>query len=101
MAERIPSINRECDAWCCAGQGSSQEALAHAIGITPAHLDKVMAGEHGLSFNQLRKLADWSGRGVLFFMEPPPGRCRHRQSHHTSASDPGLDQSLDPGQAAV
>lgn len=72
MMERIQSINRERIAWCCADQGTSREALAHAIGITPANLDKVMAGEHGLTFNQLRKLADWSGRGVLFFMEPGP-----------------------------
>ena len=72
MMERIQSINRERIAWCCADQGTSREALAHAIGITPANLDKVVAGEHGLTFNQLRKLADWSGRGVLFFMEPGP-----------------------------
>ena len=46
--------------------------LAQAIEIAPASLAKVMAGEAGLTFNQLRKLAAFFGRGTLFFMEPGP-----------------------------
>lgn len=31
-----------------------------------------MAGQQDLTFNQLRKIADYFGRGVLFFLEPDP-----------------------------
>ena len=33
-------------------------------------LERVMAGEDALTFNQLRKIAVFFGRGVLFFLEP-------------------------------
>jgi Zn-dependent peptidase ImmA (M78 family) len=70
--ERIQSINLERIDWCCADQGMTRDALAREIGIAPASFAKVMAGEVGLTFNQLRKLAAFFGRGTLFFMEPGP-----------------------------
>jgi Zn-dependent peptidase ImmA (M78 family) len=70
--ERIQSINPERLAWCCADRGVTLEACAAEVGIAAANLEKAMAGEPGLTFNQLRKLAEFFGRGVLFFLEPGP-----------------------------
>lgn len=68
--ERIQSINSGRLAWCCADRGITLDECASESGIPVANLNKVMAGEPGLTFNQLRKLADYFGRGVLFFLEP-------------------------------
>ena len=68
--ERIQSINPDRLAWCCADRGITADACASEVGISKLNLNKVMAGEPGLTFNQLRKLADYFGRGVLFFLEP-------------------------------
>lgn len=70
--ERIQSINLARIDWCCADHGITRDELAREIDIVPASFAKVMAGEAGLTFNQLRKLAAFFGRGTLFFMEPGP-----------------------------
>lgn len=70
--ERIQSINPGRLAWCCADRGVTLDQCASESGIPVANLNKVMAGEPGLTFNQLNKLADYLGRGVLFFLEPDP-----------------------------
>jgi Zn-dependent peptidase ImmA (M78 family) len=70
--ERIQSINPGRLAWCCADRGVTLEDVASEIGIAAASLDKVMAGEPGITFNQLRRIAEYFGRGVLFFLEPGP-----------------------------
>ncbi|MFM4938140.1 helix-turn-helix domain-containing protein [Aeromonas enteropelogenes] len=77
--ERIQSINRARIKWCCADRGIAQEILAHEIGIAPAIFAKIMAGEAGLTFNQLRNLATFFGRGVLFFIEQ--GDVNEEQVH--------------------
>ncbi len=70
--ERIQSINPERIQWCCADHGMTVDQLASELGIARNSLELVMAGEHGLTFNQLRKIADHFGRGVLFFLETAP-----------------------------
>lgn len=70
--ERIQSINPERIAWCCADHGMTPGELASELGIASATMDRVMEGEDGLTFNQLRKIADHFGRGVLFFLEAGP-----------------------------
>lgn len=70
--ERIQSINLARIDWCCADHGITRDELAREIDIAPASFAKVMSGEMGLTFNQLRKLAAFFGRGTLFFMEPGP-----------------------------
>lgn len=70
--ERIQSINYARIDWCCADRGITQEELAREVDIAPATFAKAMAGEAGLTFNQLRKLASFFGRGTLFFLEPGP-----------------------------
>ncbi len=70
--ERIQSINPERIAWCCADRGIPLAVLASELDIASASIERVMAGEGGLTFNQLRKIADYFGRGVLFFLEAGP-----------------------------
>ncbi|MFM8443410.1 MAG: helix-turn-helix domain-containing protein [Methylococcus sp.] len=70
--ERIQWINSDRLAWCCADRGVTLDECAAEVGIAAATLRKVMAGEPGLTFNQLRKLSEFFGRGVLFFLEPGP-----------------------------
>ena len=71
--ERI-SINPERLAWCCADHGITLGDLASEVGIAPASLDRVMSGETGITFNQLAKVANYFGRGMLFFLEMEPVR---------------------------
>ena len=67
--ERIQSINPDRIAWCCADLGITSDQLAAETGIAAATMEHVMAGKDGMTFNQLRKIADHFGRGVLFFLE--------------------------------
>ena len=70
--EHIKSINPERVAWCCADYGITPGELASELDIAPSSIERVMAGEDGLTFKQLRKVADYFGRGVLFFLEAGP-----------------------------
>lgn len=67
--ERIDSINPQRIAWCCADRGITPGDLAAELDIAPVNIEKAMAGEEGLTFNQLKKIAEYFGRGVLFFLE--------------------------------
>lgn len=69
IMERIQSINPQRLAWCCDRHGTTPQQLADQLGIAPLRLEAVMAGKDGLTFNQLRQIADYFGRGVLFFLE--------------------------------
>jgi Zn-dependent peptidase ImmA (M78 family)/transcriptional regulator with XRE-family HTH domain len=70
--ERIQSINPERIAWCCADHGITPNDLASELGIAATSIERVMAGQDGITFNQLRKIAEYFGRGVLFFLEQGP-----------------------------
>lgn len=63
------SINPHRLAWCCADFGTTPGELAAQIGIAETSLERMMGGEAGITFNQLAKIADYFGRGVLFFLE--------------------------------
>ncbi|ANI33834.1 ImmA/IrrE family metallo-endopeptidase [Pseudomonas monteilii] len=56
-------------AWCCADSGITLHELAAETGVAEATLSKASAGERGLTYAQLKRIADYFGRGVLFFME--------------------------------
>lgn len=70
--ERIQSINSERIAWCCADHGITPSELASELNISASSIERMMAGEDGLTFNQLRKIAEYFGRGILFFLEQEP-----------------------------
>ena len=67
--EHIQSINPDRINWCCAERGITPGNLASKLGIAPSSIEHVMNGEDGLTFNQLRKIAEFFNRGILFFLE--------------------------------
>ena len=70
--ERIMGINPDRFLWCCADQGVSVDECASTTDIAMANFEKLLAGEPSLTFNQLKKVAEFFGRGVLFFLEQTP-----------------------------
>lgn len=70
--ERIQAINPTRIQWCCQEHGITPPELARTLGISDAVFQNMMDGKDGLTFLQLRRLADTFGRGVLFFLEPEP-----------------------------
>jgi Zn-dependent peptidase ImmA (M78 family) len=70
--ERIESINPDRIAWCCADYGITPDDLASEVSIAASSMEAAMAGDEGLTFAQLSKIADFFGRGVLFFLEDGP-----------------------------
>ncbi|WP_234303118.1 ImmA/IrrE family metallo-endopeptidase [Pseudomonas phenolilytica] len=51
--------------------------LASATSISPASLEKAIAGRLDLTFPQLNRVADYFGRGVLFFLDESPVEIEH------------------------
>jgi Zn-dependent peptidase ImmA (M78 family) len=95
--ERIQSINPDRIAWCCADLGITPEHLAAEAGISAATMEHVMAGKDGMTFNQLRKVADHFGRGVLFFLEEGPvdeGQVHSPQFRTLANQKPELSAKL-------
>ena len=70
--ERLQSVNPRRIEWCCEDRNVSLAELAVDTNIALPTLEKTMAGEPGVTFGQLRRIADYFGRGVLFFLEPGP-----------------------------
>lgn len=70
--DRIQAVNRERIEWCCAEQGMAPSELAGLLDMSADRWAAFWADETGLTFNQLRKLAEYFGRGVLFFLEAGP-----------------------------
>ena len=67
--ERIQSINTDRIQWCCDERGISLSELASRAGITWSTFQSMMKGEMGFTFLQLRRIANFLNRGVLFFLE--------------------------------
>ena len=71
--ERIRALNADRLAWCCREGGITPQQLATDVDVSPDKIVRVMAGDEGvLTFRQLEKVADYFGRGVLFFLEDDP-----------------------------
>ena len=70
--DRIESINRDRIRWCANERGVSLDQVASEAGVPPKAFIKLMDEGAGLTFAQLRKLADYFGRGALFFLDEGP-----------------------------
>ncbi len=70
--ERITSINPERVTWCCADRGITLDQLALESGVAIERLRQLIEHRGALTFNQLRSIAEYFGRGVLFFLEDTP-----------------------------
>ena len=67
--ERLTLNNPSRILWCCQDFGITPEDLARDAGINFATLELALTGAAALTYNQLSKLADFFGRGLLFFLE--------------------------------
>jgi len=95
--ERITGINYGRVLWCCDDAGISIADLASATSISPASLEKALAGRLDLTFPQLNRVADYFGRGVLFFLEESPVEIDqvHTPAFRTITNQkPGISQRL-------
>jgi len=70
--EYMEQINPDRIQWCCDDYGIAPDELARSLKISPRRFELVMADEAGLTFNQLRAVADYFHRGVLFFLDSEP-----------------------------
>lgn len=70
--DHIHLINPDRITWCCTDRGITTDELAKDVNIAPTNMEKVMAGEPGLTFGQLNRIAEYFGRGALFFLDQAP-----------------------------
>ena len=70
--ERVTTINSQRVAWGLADIGATPEQAAADTGVPIEKLRRLLNGNGGLTFAQLRKLADYLGRTVLFLLDPEP-----------------------------
>ena len=68
----IESFNSERIRWCCHDRGVTPRDLANELQFSWKRFQKVLSEGSGLTFNQLRKVAEYFNRGVLFFLEDAP-----------------------------
>ena len=71
--ERI-AVNPERLRWACDDRGVSGDQLAEIANAGAKTIAKALAGEDALTFGQLRSVAKFFNRGVLFFVENGPVR---------------------------
>ena len=69
MAERITDVNWQRIEWCCAERRITVDELSAATGVPASAFDRLANGEDALTYNQLHAIANYFGRGVLFFLE--------------------------------
>ena len=69
---KLESINAERIRWCCEERGITPEELAAALHFSWDSFQDALAQHKGLTFIQLRKIADYFNRGTLFFLESGP-----------------------------
>lgn len=67
--ETIENVNPDRLKWCCAQAGITVDELAQAVKVPYAKLQNALEGTPVFTFNQLKKIANYFGRGVLFFLE--------------------------------
>ena len=70
--EKLDGINPKRIEWCLRDHSISLGQCADDVDISINTLEKVMAGETGLTFAQLKKLGAYFGRTALFFLEAGP-----------------------------
>ncbi len=72
MMERAQNINPQRIIWNCEEFGITPELLSIQLKISWDNFEKTMRGEDGITVNQLRKIAQYFRRGLLFFLEKDP-----------------------------
>ena len=70
--ERVHSLNFRRIEWCCQQVGITPSQLASDVGISASTFEQASQGADALTLGQLRRIANYFGRGVLFFLESSP-----------------------------
>lgn len=70
--ERAQNINPERIIWSCQEFGITPDILSTQLKISRENFNKTLNGEDGITVNQLRKIARYFERGLLFFLEEEP-----------------------------
>jgi Zn-dependent peptidase ImmA (M78 family) len=95
--ERIDFINVSRILWCCQDLGITPYELGDETGISKNTIQNLLENGDGLTFNQLRAVSEFCGRGMLFFLENEevePNRV-HTPAFRTLANQkPELSQKL-------
>lgn len=68
--DRVHSLNFQRIEWCCEQAGITPDQLASDVGISAATMQKAKDDVEVFTPGQLRRIATYFGRGVLFFLEP-------------------------------
>lgn len=86
--EKLDSINSERIRWCCEDRGITPQELAETLRFSWDSFQEVLHQHSGLTFNQLRKVADYFHRSTLFFLESGPvtGEQVHTPQFRTIAN---------------
>jgi len=95
--ERIDFLNIKRLRWCMDDAGIPIDTLAQEAGIPEKALRGALEEGKGLTFNQVRKLATYFGRGVFFFLqegEAPSDTVHSPQFRTLTAQKPELSMSL-------
>jgi Zn-dependent peptidase ImmA (M78 family)/DNA-binding Xre family transcriptional regulator len=64
----IKSANIDRIRWCMADRNITAKELAAVIGVKDEKIDAILKGEAALSLTQLKKIAKYFNRGLLFFI---------------------------------
>ncbi|MEQ9068504.1 MAG: hypothetical protein RLO18_17335, partial [Gimesia chilikensis] len=67
--ERLTNINVDRVLWSCNDLGVDPAEVAAASRIPEKTFEKLLQEQQGLTFRQLKQLANFFGRGALFFLE--------------------------------
>ncbi len=95
--ERIDFVNIERLRWCIDDAGIPLDRLAQEAGVPEKALRGLLEEGKGLTFNQIKKLAAYFGRGVFFFLqqgELPEEKIHSPQFRTLTAQKPELSMSL-------
>ncbi len=95
--QRIHPIHRNRIDWCCAQQAVSVDELAQRVNVKPERLGENLLRSDGLTFSQLKTIAKFFNRGILFFLEDgpvPEGRIHTPQFRTLASQQPEMSAKL-------
>ena len=72
IMERAQNINPQRIIWSCEEFGITPDILSNQLKISSENFKKTLNGEDGITVNQLRRIAQYFERGLLFFLEEEP-----------------------------
>lgn len=94
---KVTSVNRNRVLWCCEDRNITVSELADIIKIPTSKLAAILKGNEEFSVSQLKKIATFFNKGLLFFLESGPvdeTRLRTAGFRTLSNENPNLDPKL-------